>query len=155
MEVEDVIVADKVPGLGGHLELFVVPVDDAHPVRLAVRQVSRKITPDPRPKQRRNPSCRRKMVLINVIQHLVIKRDEVLDLRLRDPVLGGGDVGEGVGDQHPAVLVLHSLEELEHGVHHVVHQYSPLGLEVAFPSKNKSSKSKFSGCLKKTKSLLN
>ena len=46
MEVEDVIVADKVPGLGGHLELLVIPVDDAHPVRLTVRQIAGQIRPE-------------------------------------------------------------------------------------------------------------
>ncbi len=52
------------------------------------------------------------MVLVDVVQHLVVQRDEVLYLRLRDPVLGGRHVGQRVGHQHPTVLVLHSTQQV-------------------------------------------
>ena len=43
------------------------------------------------------------------------------------------DVGESVRDQHPAVLVLHPLEQLEHRVLHVRHQHRLLWGRVALP----------------------
>ena len=42
-------------------------------------------------------------------------------------------VSQGVRDQHPAVLVLHSLEQLEHAVLHVGHQHGLLRGGVALP----------------------
>ena len=54
---------------------------------------------------------------------------------INNPPLGPhrGHVGEGVRDQHPAVLVLHPLEQLEHAVLHVGHQDGLLGGSVALP----------------------
>ena len=103
-------------------ELLVVVVDDADPVGLAVGEVAGEVAPHPGPEEGRDPPGGRQVVLVDVVQHLVVQRDEVLDLRLGDTVLGGGDVGEGVADQHPAVLVLHPLEQLEDAVLHIGHE---------------------------------
>ena len=73
--------------LGRHLELLVVPVDDTDPVRLGVRQVARQVTPDPGPEEGRDPPGGGEMVLVDVVQHLVVQRYEVLYLRLRHSVL--------------------------------------------------------------------
>ena len=43
------------------------------------------------------------------------------------------DVGESMRDQHPAVFVLHPLEQLEHRVLHVRHQHRLLRGRVALP----------------------
>ena len=76
------IIVDKVSCLGGHLELFVIPVDDTHSISLTVSQVAWQVRPDPGPEQGRNPPGGWKMILVDVIQDPVIQRDKVLNLRL-------------------------------------------------------------------------
>ena len=71
-----------------YLELFVIPVDHTDPVSLGVRQVAGQVAPHPGPEEGRDPPGGREMVLVDVVQHLVVQRDEVLYLRLRHSVLG-------------------------------------------------------------------
>ena len=56
------------------------------------------------------------------MSQIFTKRDDVLNLRLCDPVLGGGDEGEAVSHHHVAVLGLHLLEQQRDAVSHAVGQ---------------------------------
>ena len=81
VEVEEVKVVDEVPLLGGILELLVIVVDDAHPVRLTVSQVARQVASHPGPEQWWDPSRWGQMVLVDVVQDSIVQRYEVLDFR--------------------------------------------------------------------------
>ena len=72
----------EVPLLRRVSKLSVIPVQHAHPVGLALAQVIRQIVPDPRPQERRYPSHRWQMVLIDVVEDLVVQRYEILELGL-------------------------------------------------------------------------
>ena len=57
MEVEIFSICDKVSGLGSHLELFVIPVDNADSISFTICQISWQVTSDSCPEERRDPSC--------------------------------------------------------------------------------------------------
>ena len=122
MEVQNILLGDKVPLPGSYFELFVVPVDDTHPISLTVCQVARQVTPHPGPEQRRDPPCGGQVVLIDVIQHLVIQRNEVLNFWLSYSILAGCDVREGMANQQPSMLVFNSFKKLKNTVHNIVLQ---------------------------------
>ena len=65
-----------------------IVVDHTDPVSLGVRQVAGQVAPHSGPEEGRDPPGWREMVLVDVVQHLVVQRDEVLDLGLRHAVLG-------------------------------------------------------------------
>lgn len=44
------------------------------------------------------------MVLIHIVQDLIIQRDQVLQLALRETALGGCDIGESVEYEDATVL---------------------------------------------------
>ena len=48
------------------------------------------------PEQRWNSPDWRQVVLVDVVEDFVVERDQVLQLRLGDSGLGGGDVGQRV-----------------------------------------------------------
>ena len=58
------------------------------------------------------------------------------ELLTTDKLTDRCDVGESMRDQHPAVFVLHPLEQLEHGVLHVGVQDGPVRRRVALPPAN-------------------
>ena len=50
----------------------------------------------PCPEKRRNSSCRRKMVLVNIVENFIVQRDEVFNLRFRHAILGCRDISESM-----------------------------------------------------------
>merc|ERR1719422_2393846 len=74
------------------------------------------------------------MISINIIKNPIIKRDEIFNLWLRDSILGCSDICQSMRHQHPSMLVLHSLEQLEDTVLDTGVEDSLIRSCVAFPS---------------------
>lgn len=126
----------KVALLGGVLELPVIPVHNVHSIGLPFTQIVGKIIANTCPEKRRYATHWRHMILIDIVEHLVIQRDQILELTLREARLGCRDVGEGMEDQNTTMLLLHTLEEQHDRVHHRVSQMRLLGTRVTAPSAN-------------------
>lgn len=82
----------------------VVPVHNAYTICLSLWQVIGQVITDPSPEQRWDASHGRQMVLVNVIQHLVIQGDQVLQLWLWQTTLSSSDVGKCVEHEDATML---------------------------------------------------
>jgi hypothetical protein len=64
-----------------------VPVDDDNSVGVVVGQVAREVGPQAGPQQWRDTAAGRQVILVNVVQHHVVQRQKVFQLRLREASL--------------------------------------------------------------------
>jgi hypothetical protein len=64
-----------------------VPVDDDNSVGIVVGQVAREVGPQAGPQQGRDTAAGRQVILVNVVQHHVVQRQEVFQLCLREASL--------------------------------------------------------------------
>lgn len=120
--------------LGGVAKLSMIPVEDANTVGLALAQVIRQVVANPRPEQRRNPSDRWHVVLINIVEYLVVERYQIFELRFGQSRLRRRYIGEGVKDQDLSVLLLDPLEQHHYAVHHGTRQMGIGWLRVTTPT---------------------
>ena len=87
------------------------PVEHARVVRLPLHQIAADVLTQARPAQRRDADQGRQMELEHIAQHVVIERQEVLQLALAEAAARGCDVTERVGGlrERCSVLMLNRL----------------------------------------------
>lgn len=71
----------KVAFDGGFSELLMIPVEYNDAVGRSFAQISGQVRSNTTPQQRRNATNWRQMVLVNVIEHFVIQRDQIFYLQ--------------------------------------------------------------------------
>lgn len=74
------------------------------------------------------------MVLVNVVQNLVVQRDQILQFRLGQAALGSCYIRQSVEHQYASMLLFDPFEQHHDGVHDRVGQIRVLGLRVASPA---------------------
>ena len=72
----------EVSFLGSVSELPVIPIENADTVGLSFAQVIGQIVSYPGPEQRRDSSNWWQVILVNVVQHFVVQRDQIFELGL-------------------------------------------------------------------------
>ena len=111
VDVDAVRDVGQVPLVGDLDELAMVPVEDDGGVRLSLRDVRREFVVETRPEQRRDAPHRRQPVDEDVVEHLVVERQQVLEFRVAQSVLGRRQIRQCVRHEHVTVVPLDPLKQ--------------------------------------------
>ena len=68
--VGSILGLSEIASLCRFTELSVIPVGDSQPSGFTVHQVAGQVTPETSPEERRDPTNRRKMILVQIVQNL-------------------------------------------------------------------------------------